>query len=101
MYYRGYYAVTEGKPILMADSFDCFWLGDDYIRDIDGDGKNELLCNVIWGDGAYRGLVYDYDDRQIYVGAMEDLLDEPYDDWGVGSYGCLFSGEENVVHIWF
>lgn len=98
MYERGYYAVTEGKPILMADSWGS---GDDYIRDIDGDGENELLCNVIWGDGACRGVVYDYVDGQVYGGAMEDLLDEPYDDWGVGSYGCAFLSEENVVSIWF
>lgn len=98
MYERGYYAVTEGKLVLMADSFGG---KDDYARDIDGDGENELLCNVIWGDGAYRGVVYDYADGQIYVGNMEDLLDEPYDDFGVGSFGCEFLGEENVARIWF
>ncbi len=98
MYERGYYAVAEGKPVLMADSWG---LGDDYIRDIDGDGENELLCNVMWGDGACRGVVYHYADGQVYAGNMEDLLDEPYDDWGVASYGCEFLEEENVVRVWF
>lgn len=98
MYERAYYAVAEGKPVLMAESWGG---GDDYVRDIDGDGVNELLCNVIWGDGACRGLIYDELDGQVYVGAIEDLLDEPYDDIGVGSYGCEFLGEENVAHFWF
>lgn len=101
MYERGYYAVTEGKPVLIADSWNCYQSGDDYVRDIDGDGANELLCNVIWGDGACRGLVYDDVDGQVYVGAMEDLLDESYDDLGVASYGCEFMGEENTVRIWY
>lgn len=101
MYERGYYMVTEGKPVLIADSWDSYQSGDDYVRDIDGDGENELLCNVVWGDGACRGLVYDYADGQIFVGAMEDLLDEPYDDWGVASFGCQFWEEENVVRIWY
>ena len=101
MYERGYYVVTEGKPVLIADSWDSYQSGDDYVRDIDGDGENELLCNVVWGDGAYRGLVYDCVDGQIYVGAMENLLDEPYDDRGVASLGCQFGEEENVVRIWY
>lgn len=101
MYERAYYVITEGKPVLIAESWDSCQSGDDYVRDIDGDGVNELLCNVIRGDGACRGLIYDEVDGQVYVGAMEDLLDEPYDDWGVASFGCQFLEEENAVCIWF
>lgn len=101
MYERAYYTITEGKPVLIAESWGVLGWGNDYVRDIDGDGENELLCNVVWGDGAERGVVYDYADGQVYAGNMEDLLDEPYDDWGVASLGCEFLGEENVVRIWF
>lgn len=52
-------------------------------------------------DGAQRTVIYDYDGKQVLRGSLDDLLDEEYDGYGVGSTGSEYLPDENVVKIWF
>ncbi len=95
-----YYALEDDELICLAES----WGGEpsDYMIDVDGDGDNELICNVMYlGDGAQRTVIYDYDGKQVLRGSLDGLLDEEYDDYGVWSTGSEYLPDENVVKIRF
>lgn len=49
-----------------------------FVKDIDGDGKDELICNCIYsGDGAVRAFIYRNNNGVPEVGCInEDLMSE-------------------------
>lgn len=99
-YLAYYYAVEEDELICLAES----WGGgpSDYMVDVDGDGDNELICNVTYlADGGRRTVIYRYDGTQVLQGFLDDLLDEEYDNHGVGSSHSEYLPDKNVVKIWF
>lgn len=99
-YLADYYAVEEDELICLAES----WGGgpSDYMVDVDGDGDSELICNVTYlADGAMRTVIYRYDGTQVLRGFLDALLDEEYDDYGVGSSYSEYLPDKNVVKIWF
>ncbi len=103
MNWNYYNVVEEGKMECLADS----WGTDDrpsedFMVDIDEDGELELICNVTFGaDGAARTYIYDYQEGQVWMGEGEELLDEPYDDWGVNSLALEYLPEEGIIRICF
>lgn len=74
---------------------------DDYVVDIDGDGVNELICNVMYGDGAERTVIYRREGNNILVGRADSLLDEEYDTSNYGNTYSYYRPEENVVEIFY
>ena len=73
---RRYYQPEDSRDTLIAESFGFEGNGADYIIDIDGDGIRELVCNVVYGDGAERVFVYRYSavgDR-VEVGRIDRAL---------------------------
>mgnify|MGYP003305631155 CR=1 FL=1 len=96
-YYIKYYGYDGEKYQLIAESFG--EERDDYVVDFDGDGINELICNVMYGDGALRTIVYRREENKILSGKVVTMLDEEYEHWNVGSLNCSYLPDENVVEI--
>lgn len=98
--FANYYAVEEKELICLAES----WGGEpsDYMEDVDGDNDNELICNVTYtADGGRCTIIYDYDGEKVLRGFLDDLLEEEYDNHGVGSAYSEYLPEENKVRICF
>lgn len=65
-----YYALEGDELLCLADSFG--FEPDDHMVDIDGDGDNELICNLTYGgDGARRTVLYHYDGERVLKGNLE------------------------------
>ena len=91
-----YYAEKGRKTFPIAKSWG---MREDYAVDVDGDGKNELICNVVYGDGGMDTVIYRREGKEILYGFAKKMLDEPYDDFGTGSVMCSYLPEENLVEI--
>ena len=93
-----YYAMEEELELLAYR-----WGSKDddfYEMDVDGDGIDELICNVTWmADGAQDVLIYHFDGEKVVNGAGSNLLDEPADIHGVGAISARYLPEENKIHI--
>lgn len=73
---------------------------DVYETDTDGDGINELICNVMWlADGATDVLIYHYDGKQVLESSGSDLLDETADIHGVGSIMAEYLPKKQKILI--
>lgn len=73
---------------------------DVYETDIDGDGVDELICNVTWmADGAQDVLIYHYDGDKVLSGHGSDLLDQPADIHGVGSVFSQYNPSDHKIYI--
>ena len=75
---RTYYAVSDGgSRTAVAASFG-YGEPEDYTVDLDGDGAEELVCNVTFGaDGGREVYVYQRRDGGVYLGtcSFEELPD--------------------------
>lgn len=75
---RTYYAVSDdGSRTAVAASFG-YGEPEDYTVDLDGDGAEELVCNVTFGaDGGREVYVYQSQDGGVYLGTcrFEELPD--------------------------
>lgn len=69
------------------------------MTDLDGDGKNELIAGLQWGDGATDVVVYKEFENGIRYAYCSELLDEPYDNMGIGSLGVEYLKNVNEVKI--
>lgn len=94
-----YYAVENGELEKLAHR----WGDKDkdvYETDMDGDGINELICNVKWiADGSADVLIYHYDGKQIVESYGGDLLEEPADISGIGSVKAEYLPEKQKILI--
>lgn len=100
--YAHYYALEGDKLVKIAGSWGNDPAQSNYMVDVNGDGDRELICNVIYmADGGRQTLLYHYDGVEISQGFCMDLLDEEYDNYGVGSASCEYLPEENKVRISF
>jgi hypothetical protein len=94
-----YFGIADGTPVILGSGWGN---GPDegYIVDFDGDGMNELICNVTYfADGALDTVVYYRTGMQVMQGFVDVLLDEEYDNYGVGSESCYYLPDENKVEI--
>ena len=93
-----YYAIVDGEVVNIARSWgNC--VDDCYSVDLDEDGITELICNVVWGDGATHAIVYYNNGTVILEGSLCDLLAIEYDHVNYMSEYCWYVPEENVVQI--
>lgn len=95
-----YYAIVDGDVVNIARSWGNS-VEDCYSVDMDEDGITELVCNVMWGDGARHAIVYHNNDSVILEGNVCDLLDIEYDHVNYMSEYCWYVPEENVVEIYY
>ena len=96
---RTYLAEPAARGWPIAESFG-FGDADDHRVDLDGDGQEELVCNVTFGgDGAVRAYVYQRRADGIYLGtpSIEGLQD--HFDWGVNSWWSEYDWDENVFRL--
>lgn len=95
-----YYAMEEELELLAScwgDKHDGY-----YETDVDGDGINELICNVVYlADGAQSVFIYHFNGEQVLMGYGSDLLDEHVDNHGIGAIAAKYLPEKNKVHIKF
>lgn len=76
---------------------DGFW-----IKDVDGDGIDEMICNVQWmADGAMDVYIYHFDGEKVLRGAGTDLLEEEFDNHGIGAIGAEYLPQQDKVRIWY
>ena len=100
--YAHYYALEGDKLVEIAGSWGNDPAQSNYMVDVNGDGDRELICDVTYmADGGRQTLLYHYDGVEISQGFCMDLLDEEYDNYGVGSASCEYLPEENRVRISF
>lgn len=98
--YGYFYAVEDGRPFCIAES----WGGledDNFIVDINNDGENELICNLMYGDGAQSTGIYYKDNGNVLFGFADDMLDKEYDDIGLSARYSMYLPDENVVEIFY
>ena len=69
------------------------------VIDLDGDGKNELIAGLMWADGATDVVVYKEFESGIRYAFCSELLEEPYDNFGVGSLDAEYVKDTNQVKI--
>ena len=98
-YYEVEYYAMEDELELLAYR----WGNKDddfYEVDIDGDGIEELICNVTWmADGVTDVFIYHFDGRKVWKGFGSDLLDQPVDIHGIGSLSTTYLPDKNKVKI--
>lgn len=94
-----YIAEKDGRELCIAESWG--WERSDHAVDLDGDGVQELICNVTYGaDGANRVMLYrrGVDGFVEYADPLE-LLDVPHEDWGVNALLESYDAGRGMVDI--
>lgn len=92
----GYYYTEDGTPLVHV------WgtVPEDVgIVDLDKDGKNELIANLEWSDGGSDVVVYKKSENAVQYAYCSYLLDEPYDNTGVGSFRAEYLKNTNEVKL--
>lgn len=92
----GYYYTEDGTPLVHV------WgtVPEDVgIVDLDKDGKNELIANLEWSDGGSDVVVYKKSENVVQYAYCSYLLDEPYDNTGVGSFRAEYLKNTNEVKL--
>ncbi len=98
--YGYFYAAEDGQSFCIAENWGCSE-ADSYIVDLNGDGENELICNVTYGDGVQSAVVYYKYNGEILSGFADDMLDHEYDNIGIGSLSTRYLPDENAVEIFY
>ena len=97
-YTRKYILYVDGEEMLAAQTFGL--QNSDYFVDIDGDGKNELISNCMWGgDGHEEVYVFRYNGEYIEIGFVNWLnLDmKGLNYWGVNAVQTHYDDNNNVI----
>jgi hypothetical protein len=107
MGYSGYYVYFEAFPVVgyyYAD--DGALLAEVWgtepedvgMVDLNGDGKNELVSGLIYGDGGYRVVVYSEFEDGIRYAFVSDTTDEKYyNAAGIWGFICEYLKDTNEV----
>ena len=98
---RTYYAKgTDGSNIVIAKSYG--FENDDYVLDIDGDGKTELVCNCVAGGDCHKEVyIFDKDTDGIKIGYVNWLklgIDD-IDYWGCNAVCTYYDASANKIVI--
>lgn len=97
-YYSDYYVMSDDKILQIAHSFGGNQLDNNYVKDLDGDGINELICNVTYGaDGVQHVIVYKRFGNEVMCGnVQEDYLE----DWQRFYLGAIvYEPEDDMLRI--
>lgn len=97
-YYSDYYVMSDDEILQIAHSFGGNQLDNNYVKDLDGDGINELICNVTYGaDGVQRVIVYKRFGNEVMCGnVQEDYLE----DWQRFYLGAIvYVPEDDMLRI--
>lgn len=96
-----YYHVEDDKLTKLAESWGCSMEGNWQV-DIDNNGTRELICQVTYyGDGVQETLIYRNVNGDIVVGNGSELMDEPYENLGVGSCYCEYLPQTEKVRVYY
>ena len=66
-------------------------------KDLDNDGIDEFIENQSYSDGGHVCSVYKMIKGSLYVGYVTDLLDKPYDEYGIGNMMTYYDRQNNCV----
>lgn len=93
---RTYYTVEEGGLTRIAESFG----GEDYSVDLDGDGAEELVSNVVYGgDGHQAVIVHQRREDGLWRGRLKWGPLPDHDNWGKNSAREVYDPDRKVFVV--
>ena len=107
-YTRDYYATIDGNDYLIMESFGFEKEREDTIKDINGDGYTELICNCVsGGDGHQEAYIYMRDLSSSTNGPSvmrcnidyEKLNLKDFYNWGVNAFSTKYESNNNRFAI--
>ena len=107
-YTRDYYTTIDGNDYLIMESFGFEKEREDTIKDINGDGYTELICNCVsGGDGHQEAYIYMRDLSSSTNGPSvmrcnidyEKLNLEDFYNWGVNAFSTRYEPNNNRFAI--
>ena len=93
-----YYAAVDGAWTAIARNYNWGEL-EAYTVDLDGDGTEELVCNVMAGDGARSADVYQRRADGVYLGTHSAEAFPDFFNWGVGASWSEYDPAENCFRL--
>lgn len=103
-YTRDYYTTIDGNDYLIMESFGFEKEREDTIKDINGDGYTELICNCVsGGDGHQEAYIYMRDLSSSTNGPSvmrcnidyEKLELQDFYNWGVNAFSTKYEPNNN------
>lgn len=95
---RTYYAAVDGVWTPIARS--CNWGElEEYAVDLDGDGREELIANVMAGDGARSACVYQRRSDGVYLGTHSADGFPDFYDWGINASWSEYDPAEDCFRF--
>ena len=103
-YTRDYYTTIDGNDYLIMESFGFEKEREDTIKDINGDGYTELICNCVsGGDGHQEAYIYMRDLSSSTNGPSvmrcnidyEKLKLQDFYNWGVNAFSTKYEPNNN------
>ena len=107
-YTRDYYTTIDGNDYLIMESFGFEKEREDTIKDINGDGYTELICNCVsGGDGHQEAYIYMRDLSSSTNGPSvmrcnidyEKLNLKDFYNWGVNAFSTKYEPNNNRFAI--
>ena len=107
-YTRDYYTKYDGKDYLIAESYGFEKERGDVIKDINGDGYSELICNCVsGGDGHPEAYIFMRDLSSSSNGPSvmrcnidyEKLSLDGFFNWGINSFSTKYEPNNNRFAI--
>ena len=98
--YGDYYTIENEILQKIAQAYGFVITPEDcYVRDINGDGVNELICNCCYGSGPSTVEIYYNDGTQILCGSGENLAEIDEEKVFAKSVNSYYIPEENSIYV--
>lgn len=98
--YIYYYVILYDRVIWVAENAGRS-LDDAYLADLNGDGYNDLICNMMYGDGAEETFMFCRDGLGIYKAFATHMLNAEPAFSSVGSVGASYNPDTKKIEIWY